>query len=738
MSYMRSILSLLAVSFSLMVNAQYDFRTIPRQTDVETFYLGNRALSDGSFATVGIVEDNANGLSHLGLIKFNCLGEVEWAKALGGSILVNNIRGGIVEADNGDIVFAYSLAVSWTTSSMLVGRFTPDGDMVWMKRVGIAGEYARDIIATEDGGFVVAGSTSTYGEDRQRADIYLIKMDGNGEVLWTKTYGNLDAYDDAYGISNGSNGEILVTGRYIVGGTFYGFFLRADANGDPITFKGYGQPNHRTFAYDVVETPEGDYLISGYTSIAKVDWMSNGDAYLLKVDKAGELIWGRIYEPLEDDRNDFGFSIVLEDDGEYGIALETSSFSAIGGPQAPNKNVIYSVTDDGFIKYVQLFNPKGSQYTSMTKAPDGGYFLTGFSTYYFNNNTFEGFAFKTDENYNSGTSCEYYDRSDKVSTLTLPWDTPDLDFLSNDNTRSVDYAVQSDLEFDSLLVLCFRYPEISTLMEPVKGTYCRGQSIILGHVSQGDNLSHIWSMGNGDTLMGGNLTYAYDSVGTFQIILTTTDGCQSVYDTSVVEIEDGETFDVQRQLCPGDSLTFMDSVLKEAGVYRFVGSGTGPCDSIFVVTVTQLVRDTLDREVEICPGIDIELYGQIFNDVDTLQLKVPGQLCDTIVNLSLVLADDCPCLGRFPNAFTPNNDGMNDTYGMVPIKDGCSPIDLDNFEMTIFNRWGQQLFTTKDTEEKWDGRFNGEDCVAEVYLVTYTYDYEGSTISKTIDITLVR
>jgi gliding motility-associated-like protein len=275
-------------------------------------------------------------------------------------------------------------------------------------------------------------------------------------------------------------------------------------------------------------------------------------------------------------------------------------------------------------------------------------------------------------------------------------------------------------------------------MEPILDTYCVGQGIILGQVSEGENLTHSWSLGNGDTLVGTDLTYAYDSAGTYEIILSTTDGCRTVYDSAVVEIEEGETFDVQRQLCPGDSLTFMDSVLKDTGVYRFVGSGSGQCDSIFLVTITQLVRDTVDREVEICPGIAIELYGQSFEDVDTLQLTIPGQLCDTIVNLALVQSEDCPCLGEFPNAFTPNSDGMNDTYGMFPIKDGCNPLDLDNFEMNVYNRWGQKLFSTKDIEEKWDGRFKGEDCVSDVYLVSYSYDYEGTTKSKSIDVTLVR
>lgn len=682
-----AVLSFLLIT-GLILQAQYDFRVIPRKANEEYFFHGNRALDDGSYVAVGIVENDSLATSELILIKWNCLGEVEWAKRLGASIKVNNTYGNIVQAENGDIVMSYNLATGWFTASMLVARFTLEGDLVWAKRLGISEEYARDIVATDDGGFVVAGSTGTFGVDVQRADIYLIKLDADGNVEWTRTYGNPDAYDDAYGLSLAENGDLLVTGRYIVGGTFYGFFLRADDQGEPLAFKAYGQPNHRTFLFDVQETPEGDVLLSGYTTIAKVDFMSMGDACLLKVDGTGEEIYSRIYEPLESDRNDFAFSIVIEDDGDYGLALESSSFQAIGGPQAPNKNVIYSVTQDGWIKFVQLFNPKGSQYTNMTKAPDGGYFVTGFSTYYGGNVTFEGFAFKTDANYYSGDDCEYHDRSDKVSTLTLPWDIQDVTYSGASNHRIVDHTIVSDFTFDENFFLCTDYPEFDSQIEPPDDSYCAGDSFDLITVNAGNVNDWTWDMSNGDTLKGQDIRYAYDSAGNYLIKMTATDGCQTIRDSVEIEIQESDVTDIDTFICSGETLIFMDSMITEEGEYSFQS--------------------------------------------DT------GDLCKDVIRLNVELKEDCPCDGFIPNAFTPNGDGMNDVLGMFPIEDACEPLDVDEFRLVIFNRWGQKVFESSDVQARWNGTYKGEDCPSEVYLVNCTYllDEVPKTINQ--DVTLIR
>lgn len=74
----------------------------------------------------------------------------------------------------------------------------------------------------------------------------------------------------------------------------------------------------------------------------------------------------------------------------------------------------------------------------------------------------------------------------------------------------------------------------------------------------------------------------------------------------------------------------------------------------------------------------------------------------------------CPVAVHFPNIFTPNNDGLNDSY--VP-----KGKDVVSFNMKIYNRWGQLVFETSDITKTWNGYVKGEAANAEVYVYTATY-----------------
>jgi gliding motility-associated-like protein len=66
----------------------------------------------------------------------------------------------------------------------------------------------------------------------------------------------------------------------------------------------------------------------------------------------------------------------------------------------------------------------------------------------------------------------------------------------------------------------------------------------------------------------------------------------------------------------------------------------------------------------------------------------------------MVFAGDCDMF--VPNAFTPNNDGTNDYFGVAGI------VAVQNFSMKIYDRYGQVIFSTNDIAGKWDGRFKGK------------------------------
>ena len=669
------------------LDAQYYFRSQQLRQGFETFYHGSEPLSDGSFAVAGIQENRTDNTSQMVLSRLSCTGEVIWAKEMGGAIKINNTNAGAAEADNGDIVFCYSFATGINAATMFVGRFTADGQLVWGKEIGFGGEHGRSIVATSDGGFVVAGSTTTLGVDRQRGDILLIKFDGDGNIVWNKTFGNNDAYDQAYEVQEDHDQNILVAGRYIVGGTFYAFLLKTDPDGTPIFFKGYGKPNHRTYGYAMNFGPSGEYLITGSTTIAKENFMSTGDPYLIKTDNDGNVQWSKIYVPTESDRSDIGLSVVNEADGGYGMALETSSFRAISGPQAPNKNAVFSIDPDGKLDRVVLFNPKGSQYTKLRETPDNGFFLSGFSTYYKDNLTFEPIAFKMDQNYSSGM-CEEHDRTNRVVTIDSVWDVQDITYESRENMQVRDYNFSSDFTYDSINYICQNFPDLAINLTPITDSFCAGEIINFEFFAIGTDVTYFWEFGDGNTSMDSAGVHAYANEGTYKVKVTIDDGCLTVSDSLEIVIRG--------------------------------------------LTVTE--------DIEICRGE--EYRGVVISDTTTSfkVIKTGPSGCDTVINVNVKLKSEEECCSAMPldiNVFSPNGDGKNDLVHI--FEDGCIPPDISNYQMAIYDRWGEKVFETNDPTEGWDGKKDGEDCAQDVYLVTFIYETQNNPPKPmSFDVTLVR
>jgi gliding motility-associated-like protein len=86
-----------------------------------------------------------------------------------------------------------------------------------------------------------------------------------------------------------------------------------------------------------------------------------------------------------------------------------------------------------------------------------------------------------------------------------------------------------------------------------------------------------------------------------------------------------------------------------------------------------------------------------------------------------------------PSAFSPNNDGVNDCFGLL------QPPVLSNYSMTIYNRWGELLFESHDVNNCWNGKYKGS--VVEndsyIYIVRYIC-YDGTPLSKKGTITVVK
>jgi hypothetical protein len=179
-------------------------------------------------------------------------------------------------------------------------------------------DWASSVQQTSDGGYIVAGTTySLYSFGAGLDDIFLIKTDANGNIIWAKTYGGTD-WDWATSVHQTSDGGYIVAGgTWSFGaGDFDIFLIKTDANGNVQWDKTYGGM-HSDYASSVHQTSDGGYIVAGYTE----SFGAGGkDIFLIKTDANGNIIWAKTYR----ERSfNYAYSVQQTSDGGYIVAGST-------------------------------------------------------------------------------------------------------------------------------------------------------------------------------------------------------------------------------------------------------------------------------------------------------------------------------------------------------------------------------------------------------------------------------
>lgn len=250
----------------------------------------------------------------------------------------------------------------------------------------------------------------------------------------------------------------------------------------------------------------------------------------------------------------------------------------------------------------------------------------------------------------------------------------------------------------------------------------------------------------GDSLFVGG---AWQTTGGIYIdTLTTTTNCDSILATTLVV--NSYFFDTLTiDLCQGDSIYVGGSYQTTSGIYTDTTTNQNGCDSIIQTTITVVPKPIADFEVKntalSCEGTQVELlnnstpnnsYLWDFGDGQTSTTEHPTHVFTTSGNYNITLTVDSNICSNshtqalsieeleliIPNVVTPNNDDKNDFFTLplaIELKE-CS-------SYKIYNRWGQLLYESKNTE-KWDARAKSGELVPKG---TYFYIVEiGKTIYK--------
>jgi len=254
-------------------------------------------------------------------------------------------------------------------------RTDPYGAMIWEKSYG-GEDFDRGyaIVPAADGSFVILGETRSFGAGGR--DLYLIKIDPDGDEMWTRTFGGPDM-EEAGAVQQTADGGYILTGRTASYGAGGGdvYLVRTDELGNVLWSHTYGG-EHSDTGYAVHETPEGDFVVLAEILHGENEYtQQNPDIYLLKVDPAGNEIWSQTWAGEEAQG---GYVLLPLSDGNYlvtGLYAATTSASAIDP-------LFIQIDSEGKIIWNRTIgDPNATDYgMDVIQTSDGGFVLTGLSS----------------------------------------------------------------------------------------------------------------------------------------------------------------------------------------------------------------------------------------------------------------------------------------------------------------------------------------------------------------------
>jgi len=269
--------------------------------------------SDGGYIVAGYTNSFGTGIQ-VYLIKTNATGDTLWTRTYGGA---SNDYGYFVRqtTDGGYIVAGYTFSFGNAYQVYLV-KTNATGDTLWSRTYGGTDwDMGYSVQQTSDMGYIVAGYTYFFGNFDQ---VYLVKTNASGDTLWTRTYGGT-GYEWGRDVQQTTDGGYIVVGyTSSFGNSGQVYLIKTNASGDTLWTRTYGGASY-DYGYSVRQTTDGGYIVAGYTGSFGNGWQ----VYLVKTNASGDTLWTRTYGGAGDDE---GYSVQQTTDTGYIVAGYTTSF----------------------------------------------------------------------------------------------------------------------------------------------------------------------------------------------------------------------------------------------------------------------------------------------------------------------------------------------------------------------------------------------------------------------------
>jgi len=325
--------------------------------------------TDGGYIMTGYTAPHGGGHADVYLIKTDSSGDTLWTRAYGGTL--NDVgRSVALTAGGGYIVAGSTASFGAGNFDVYLIKTNASGDTLWARTYGGGSrDEGYSVQQTTDGGYVVAGYTESFGATL--GDIYLVKTDALGDTLWTKTYGG-SGQTSAASVQQTTDGGYIITGLTGPDGNFHAdvYLVKTNAQGDSTWTRTYGGLGNDC-GNSVRQTSDGGYIIAGIYTFSS----TNCDVYLIKTDSVGDTAWTRTYGGAS---NDVGNSVRQTTDGGYIVAGYTDSHMS-----GDDDVYLIKTNSSGDTLWTSTFGGSGAdQGNTVRQTADGGYVIAGYSSSY--------------------------------------------------------------------------------------------------------------------------------------------------------------------------------------------------------------------------------------------------------------------------------------------------------------------------------------------------------------------
>jgi len=370
---------------------------IDKAYSIEQTADGGYIVAGSANSNDGDVSGN-QGVNDYWIVKLTSTGSIDWQKSLGGTgsdyafSIQQTTDGGYIVAgsassNDGDITGNHGSHDYW------IVKLTETGSIDWQKSLG--GTYddaANSIRQTADGGYIIAGqSSSTNGDmtsNQGGYDCWIVKLTSTGSIEWEKSFGGTDdeftssvlqTTDGGYivaGFSTSTDGD--VTGNH---GYYDYWIVKLTSTGNMDWQKALGG-NYDDNANSIQQTNDGGYIVAGRSQSTNGDITGNhgnNDYWIVKLTSTGSIDWEKALGGTD---SDYAHSIQQTSDGGYIVAgVSQSNDGDVTANLGYIDYWIVKLTSTGSITWQKSLGGTEADYALFIQlTSDAGYIVAGYSS----------------------------------------------------------------------------------------------------------------------------------------------------------------------------------------------------------------------------------------------------------------------------------------------------------------------------------------------------------------------